>query len=199
MAEIHNILDGIAISTPAADIDPATITEFRDLHLRGQSQTLNPQIERAISTAICQVEHIADVVLLGRTYSQFTNTFPPAQFPLILRRWPVTEVISISYVDSDGMNQTMILDDVLVDLSTDPHLIHPSSPWPRLERAPKNVTVEFTAGYGTSESLPPIVKAAVFEIAATHFAHGLSGSKDDLRPIPHHLNAAIQTIRGRRI
>src|SRR5262245_20981499 len=81
------------------------------------------------------------VVFITQTFDYSASAFPATG--LVLPRWPVQSVTSISYVDGNGDPQTIAPEGYEVDPTSKPTVVTPiSGTWTGA------VTVRFVAGYG---------------------------------------------------
>ncbi len=117
----------------------------------------------------------------GRSYVQRTLEYILDRFPardrIMLPRPPVQEVISVTYLDRDGVEHTFT--DWLPALDGDPAVIRTRS-WPSARLYPAGaVRVRYVAGYPAREgrdtdyraNIPWAVKAAVLQTAGTYYEY----------------------------
>lgn len=78
----------------------------------------------------------------------------------VIRLPPLTSVTSITYVDSDGVTQTLAADQYLVDSKSQPARITPAYglSWPSARQQANAVIVRFVAGYGAAAAVPGCIK-----------------------------------------
>ena len=104
------------------------------------------------------------------TWEQYFDEFPDV---IEITKLPVASIVSVKYVDTDGDTQTMVVTtEYQVDYASPnrPCRILPAygAVWPATRAQPNAVTVNFTAGYGTADSVPATAKQAILMLAA-HF------------------------------
>jgi uncharacterized phiE125 gp8 family phage protein len=82
---------------------------------------------------------------------------------------PVTAIVEFTYLDSAGAEQTLDPADYQAWLDHSPPLLAPDvlTAWPALQAgALKPITIDFTAGYGTAQAVPELVKAEILKTLA---------------------------------
>ena len=81
---------------------------------------------------------------------------------IALPRSPVQSVDSITYLDTDGAEQTLSTDVYGVKLSEPAKIyLKPYQPWPSTYDVPGAVTINFTAGWQDTTEVPAGLKAAI--------------------------------------
>lgn len=91
--------------------------------------------------------------------------------PIYLQRAPVQAVTGITYIDANGVTQTLSPSAYIVDTDAEPARIAPaySTPWPVTRAQQGAVNVTYTAGYGdTADTVPLAIKQAL-KILVSHF------------------------------
>lgn len=158
----------IEIVTPPS-AEPISSTEAK-LHLRETATGQDSRIAIAIEGARMAVEAMTGRAMITRTLKLSLPAFPAE---IILPQPPLasaTQVTSVKYVDTDGTEQTLVLD-------TDYRVLAPSGPqaapgrvilaydktWPTPRTQPDAVRITFVAGYGsTGTSVPGPLREAMF-------------------------------------
>lgn len=88
---------------------------------------------------------------------------------ILLPRPPLRSVVSITCVDPDGEERTLVEnDDFYVDTASDPGRVYPAwrAGWPAVRRYPGAVRIRYVAGYERPEMVPENWKQALrFEVA----------------------------------
>lgn len=118
-------------------------------------------VKRLISTARSKCEHFCRRAFVTTTYTMGLDRFP-ACIRLPIGR--LQAVDSITYVDTNGVQQTLPPADYQVDTLTEPARIAPAAGkcWPSTQYETLNaVRVNFTAGYGSRDEQPTWVKDAI--------------------------------------
>lgn len=95
------------------------------------------------------------------------------RFPAEILLPPLQSVDLITYIDSDGVEQTLSADDYTVDYRSRPARIRPahSKAWPGTREQMGAVIVRFVAGYGDASSVPGTIKLWMLQRIATAIAN----------------------------
>jgi uncharacterized phiE125 gp8 family phage protein len=103
-------------------------------------------------------------------YATSLGRFAPPTAPIALLYPPLQSVESISYVDADGVTQTLDPADYVVTPGT-PGTIAPApgKAWPTAIDRPGAVTIAFTAGFGADATAVPEVAKLVVKILVAHW------------------------------
>ncbi len=147
-----------------------SLSEAKD-HLRVEQDDtdFDTDIEALILAAQDYVESETHQTVITSTFEATYNGFPVG--PLYVPGWPITSVISITYLDELG--NPAGVDEFQVDLTQSPVMVcpMPGAEWPvTQEGSLRPVTVQFQAGYGSSDtSTPPMLKAMIKLLVAHWF------------------------------
>lgn len=149
---------------PTTKITDATVEPFdladAKLHLR---ETLEDAANDAYITSLITTARTAAEDLMERTLLQTTwlHTAEHFDHEIRLYRGPVISIDSITYIDADGVQQTLDESAYIFDAYANPARIVPAwgTCWPATRCQPGAVAVQYKAGYGTTaDSIPkPIV------------------------------------------
>jgi uncharacterized phiE125 gp8 family phage protein len=132
----------------------------RHLQIEAIETYYDSDIEAYIRTAQEYVEEWTNLTLFQTTITAKWNRFPEAPVePLRLPAWPVSDVTSISYRNTDGTSVNLSkTTDVQLSLQSVPSFVQPlpNSEWPetQVDRVDA-VTIVFVAGYGTTSATVP--------------------------------------------
>lgn len=145
----------LRISVPS-EFEPLTLEQAK-AHCRVDFTDDDDLIRALVASARQRVESGTKRALCYRTYQQFFDGGFPAQIRLGIG--PVQEVVSITYLDDDGTEQTLASSLYRVALKGDTCRIEPAfgEAWPSVYPVLEAVTVTFRAGYtvpGGSPTLP---------------------------------------------
>ena len=91
---------------------------------------------------------------------------------IILEHPPLQSVEEIKYIDTDGNEQILDLDDIQIDTFNEPGRIKPAfgKSWPSTRKQFNTVLITYKAGYGDDESkMPDEVKRAVKLVVSHYF------------------------------
>jgi uncharacterized phiE125 gp8 family phage protein len=119
-------------------------------------------IASQLRAAVAAIEHRTDRALSPRVFTEWAPRFPwCAGERLTLARDPVTAIVGVTYVDSDGAEQTLDAADYRSIEGEPWSLLAPfAGSFPTTEERPDAVRVRYVAGYPAGEC-PPDLQAAV--------------------------------------
>jgi uncharacterized phiE125 gp8 family phage protein len=120
--------------------------------------TLDPLLGRFIRTARQMAETATRRALITQTLDLYLDSFP--FWEVTLPRPTLQSVTSITYVDDNGVTQTLDTSLYLVDTTTEPARITPAfgEVWPTTRWQTNAVRIRYAAGYGaTAASVPECV------------------------------------------
>lgn len=138
-----------------------------------------------IRSAVQLIEEETGYILLAREYRVDMPAFPGTAGLRIAMK-PVTAVVSVTYMDSDGIEQT--LDPSVYRL--DQYGLYPTinlayeQSWPATQSREDAVRVTFTAGVQQAEHIEPIAQQLLRLIVADWYENRESLSPLQLREIP---------------
>jgi uncharacterized phiE125 gp8 family phage protein len=121
--------------------------------------TLDPLLGRFIRTARQMAESATRRALITQTLDLYLDAFPG--WEITLPKPKLQSVTSITYVDDNGVTQTLDTSLYLVDTTTEPARITPAfgEVWPTTRWQTNAVRIRYVAGYGaTAASVPECVK-----------------------------------------
>ena len=121
--------------------------------------TADPILVMLIAAATKAAEAETRRALVTQTWDMSLDRFPGWEMHVPLP--PLQSVTSITYVDSDGVTQTLAADQYVVDTKSEPARITPAygCVWPSTRWQANAVTVRFVAGYGAAGAVPSGIKA----------------------------------------
>lgn len=150
-------------------------------HLRidaGAEDSIVFQLANAVSSYLDGRDGLLGRALITQTWRLTLDGFPSSACragpAIALPLPPLQAVQAVTYVDTDGAEQTLQPSDYLVRGigSDDGARIWPAvgTAWPQTQAIPGSVTVTFRAGYGdTASDIPSAIAQAALMIAATWF------------------------------
>lgn len=150
----------VRIITPPA-VEPVTVSECK-LDARVDGNAEDALFASWIITARSEVEIVSARALINRTLEMAFDRWPPEQW-ITLRYPPLVSVLSITYYDPEGMQQTLPTDQYIVEIDSEPGRIWlaPGANWPATHEIAR-IRVRYIAGYGTSpEDVPENYRAAI--------------------------------------
>lgn len=130
---------------------------------------LDSNIRNMLLAAQDYVERAANCLLTPATVTEVWEAFPWNNKPMELSIEPVRSLTSLTYIDTNGVTQTIVPQTLLT--SARPRLFPPINDyWPAVQ--PGNnvpITVVYTAGPANTKDARPSLRAAVLTIASQNF------------------------------
>lgn len=156
----------------AADILAWLSVVDMKLHLRlvgtAQDDVVSEMILAAYSMLDGPGGKYQRAILGPQEYEISIPTFPAEGGEIVLAFAPLRDVISISYVDADGVTQEMDASEYTVTGSSIRPAVSPLVAWPSAKSVPNAVTVVFTAGWD-ADKIPYRIRQATKMLAAHFF------------------------------
>lgn len=147
--------------------EPVDLDEAKD-HLRVSTSDDNSKITGYITAARKFVEDQLGRALITQTWDFWEDEFPYGYRALKLPRAPLQSVTSITYIDSDGTEQTVSDSIYTVDADSDPGRVYLAynQTWPTPRYQEKAIKIRYVAGYGDDpDDIPgPIIEAIKLQI-----------------------------------
>jgi uncharacterized phiE125 gp8 family phage protein len=150
----------MALKLTTAPTSPAVLLADAKLHLRKDGTDEDALITSFIQVATEAAEHNTGRALMPQQWTLSLDAFPQV---IALRRVPVTQIVSIKYDDTNGVEQT--LSPTLYELHNSDEFsaatIVPAydQSWPGTLCKPDAVRVVFAAGYADATKIPESIKA----------------------------------------
>lgn len=148
-----------SIVTSAPTVDPVSVQEAAD-YLRIDDTDSNSVLVRLIKTATRAVENLVGAAIITQQRKFFCSSFDDfAAVPL----WPVSAIVSIKYLDSSGVEQTLSSSVYeLVSLGSETAIrLQPQQSWPSVYWAPDAIRVVLTAGAASAAAADETLRMAV--------------------------------------
>lgn len=148
---------------------PIDLADVKD-HLRISSSDTqhNTLLTRHINAAAEQVEQDTGRTAIRATFVQSLDEF---EDEILLHRGPLQSVSSVTYYDTDGVQQTLSTDIYGVDTARG--MVHRKidQQWPATNRERNNVAITFVAGYAeVAANVPRLIQEAMLmQIGAWFF------------------------------
>lgn len=119
--------------------------------------TSDPELVALIKSARLMAEQELHRYLITQTLDAYFDTWPVCDGRHKIVLPPLQSVSSITYLDTNGDEQTLAADQYVVDAKSQPARITPAYgvSWPSLREQTNAVTVRFVAGYGAAASSVP--------------------------------------------
>jgi uncharacterized phiE125 gp8 family phage protein len=136
-------------------------------------------LEALLDAAVDEVESYLVRALCPQTWRLTLDAFPADDGAIRLKRPPVLEVVSITYVDEEGEEQALAADQYELDLSAFPPevVLAYGASWPAARAQRNAVTVTFRAGYEDDSGEEPVpavpgsIRSALLLLVGDLYAH----------------------------
>lgn len=161
-----------------ATTEPVTLEQVK-LQCRIEHSDLDTHLEGLIKTARKHVEAITRRTLLPQTRKLVLDAFPSEGEVIKLLYPPVTDVSSITYVDTSGTTQTWSSSNYIKSLTSEPARIATAYnvQWPITREQIDAVTVNYTVGYASADAVPQPLKQAILLLVESFYESGMEMSK----------------------
>lgn len=159
----------LELSTPPT-IEPVTVPDVK-AHLRIDIGTDDALLGVLITTAREEIERYLRRQIMPATWKLYLDGFPSV---IRLPRPPVSSVTSITYLDTDGVSQTLATTEYQTDLISEPARITTaeSKIWPSTQGGTYNtVTVTYVSGYTSIANVPTPIKVGIQMMAGDLYEH----------------------------
>lgn len=166
----------------AAQTEPVTTAEAKSaLYITNTDR--DTVIARLITTSIEMCQTDARLSFITQTRQMKLDRFPSCSpYEILIPYGPVIAIsgndgadpantLGISYVDSDGATQTLVLNtDFYLDSHGDLPRLSPVDSWPTdVDDRINAITITYTAGFGAAASVPSVIKEAILtQVAYMH-------------------------------
>jgi uncharacterized phiE125 gp8 family phage protein len=143
--------------------EPVTLAEAKS-HLRVEIADDDTLINTLIKAAREHVEKICSRALITQTWYLYLDSFPDSGEEIRIPMPPLATIVGITYVDIDGVTQTLAVGEYTVDANSEPARVKEAynETWPDTREIMNAVTVEFTCGYGDDETdVPQTIRQAM--------------------------------------
>lgn len=179
-------------------IAPAPVFENNDLinlHARIDSDDEEDILTHYVAAATQAVEGPRGIglALATQTWRQSLAGFPDDG--IVIELGPVQTIQSITYIDLDGVQQTLSPADYVYDLDTAPLTILPAygKTFPQARPQPGSVKVTFIAGYGDADDVPADLKQAILFMVSHYVENREAATEKNSRELP----LAVESILSR--
>lgn len=156
----------LIVITPPTE-EPVTLAEAK-LHCKVDGTDDDTLITALITAAREQAEHRTGRALCTQTLEAVLDMFPAG---IKLEKPPVLSVVSVKYLDTDGILQTLDPSAYELDKDSAPGWLVPAYGliWPVTRPVPNAVRVRYTAGYGAAAAVPKSIKAWMMMAVSTMY------------------------------
>lgn len=152
------------LKTPPT-LEPVTLAEAK-LHCKVDLTTEDDYITGLIVAARRYCEHMTGRAFVTQTWYLRGDYFPDK---IVIPFPKLQSVSSISYIDTDGVTQTLAATEYTVDAYREPGTIVEAydKSWPTTRDVDNCVTIEYVCGYGaTAASVPEGIRHAIKMLVA---------------------------------
>lgn len=148
--------------------EPVSLAEAK-AHCRVDGTSDDTLITALIVAAREQVEHKTGRAFCTQTWELVLDAFPAA---FALRKAPTQSLVSLKYLDVDGVEQTLDPADTLLDKDSEPGYLTPAygKTWPESYAVPNAVRVRYVCGYGAAAAVPQSIKSWMLLAIGTMYA-----------------------------
>lgn len=143
------------ITAPVAE--PVTVPEVKT-HTQVEHTADDALIGTLISAARQDAEHRLGRALITQTWEQILDAFID---PIYLPNSPIVSITSVKYIDSAGVEQTIVSTAYTLDVDNEPGRVKPAFgvAWPTPRTQHNAVRVRYVAGYGADgTNVPAAIK-----------------------------------------
>lgn len=138
-----------------------------------------------------------------QTIELATNSFPGSWFELPFG--PVESIVSVTYVDENGADQTMPPGDYEVDQFSEPPrlILAYGAEWPAARNSTNSVRVRYVTGFSLpgdspqSHSLPPAIRSAMLLVLGHFYENREDATTSAVTSIPLGAQALLDLNRVR--
>jgi uncharacterized phiE125 gp8 family phage protein len=131
-------------------------------------------IEEFIAAARDYFEAEAGVCFLPQTWDHIYDNFPYYSQPFELLRWPISSVVSLKFLDANGVWNTWDPTNYILNGASRPPRLAPTYAryWPILAlQSLGNVAIRVVAGFPDSKSIPPRLKQGLYMVLGHWYEH----------------------------
>jgi uncharacterized phiE125 gp8 family phage protein len=135
-------------------LEPLSLADAK-VHLKVDGTEEDALIGQMIVAARLACEHALGRALLEQVWERVLPAFPAAG--ILLGKPRVQQIVSVKYVDEDGVQQTLAPELYALDADSGPGWLFCAlgAQWPGTRAVPGAVRVRFTAGYGAEAASVP--------------------------------------------
>lgn len=151
--------------------EPLSLAEVK-AHCRVEHALDDSMISAMIIAARLAAEHELQRPLIKQTWEASFDMFPRRAEGLALGKFRPIAIVSVDYLDSDGVDTSMSDSDYILDSSAVPGWLYPvyDSSWPEARILANSVRVRFTAGYGVADDVPQCIKQWMLLLIGSMYA-----------------------------
>jgi len=150
---------------------PVSLAEAKaSLRLSQSDTTHDDNIGDLIDAATEQIEQDTDRAVINQDFDYQLNAFPGGRASIVIAPKPASEILAITYLDSDGVEQTLDPATYQLDKGRREVYLNSGESWPNTLAQQNAVTVSYRAGYGASQSnVPRLIRQAILLMVGSWF------------------------------
>lgn len=159
--------------------------------------TDDPLLSGLIAAARASAEAETGCALVTQTLDQYFDAFPC--WEIEVAKGPLQSVSAITYVDNDGVTQTLAADQYRVATGDERGRVEPAFGvvWPVARAQLDAVKVRYIAGFGAAAAIPQPIKQWMLLQIGHWYANRESVGDSRLQPLPY-VGALLDPYRVRR-
>lgn len=153
-------------------VEPLTLADMRvQCRLEPGDTDNDAMLTVAIAAARAKAESVTRSAVMPQTWDLTLDAFPSNEIKLA--RPPVTQIVSVKYLDADGATQTLDSSKYVLDDATFPGWVLPTygNAWPSTRAVGNAVAVRMTCGYANAAAVPGDLRLWLLMTAAFIFEH----------------------------
>ena len=156
----------VLVTAPAEE--PITLAEAK-LNLRVDHNDEDSRISALIAAARKAAENRSSTVLITQTLDYYLDRFPG--WEIELPKGPLQSLTSITYIDADGVTQTLSSAEYLVDVAHERGRITPAfgKVWPATREQINAIIIRYQAGRATAAAVSEEIKQWMHLAIATWY------------------------------
>ena len=159
--------------------------------LRVEHDDEDTLIESHLAAAVDYFASRCHIAVAATTFKLTLDRFPAGKGAIDLLRPPTQAVQSISYIDTEGNEQTLPESDYRLDKGVRPGRILPQFAWPDTSVEPLAVSVTYTAGFMSSNEAPALLTQGI-KLLVGHFYEQRGATSDrEAKRVPFALDAIV--------
>jgi uncharacterized phiE125 gp8 family phage protein len=161
-------------------------------HLKITSSDEDTSISSMIADARRCIEGRTGLVLTPRQVEECFDSLPEV---LALSSWPIRTIVSISYVDPNGADQSIASGQYRASIKKRPARLTAAvnSVWPFVAAVPSAVTVTVDAGYANPADVPETIIRAM-KLLVGHYYSNREAVVSGERAVAVELPMAVETL-----
>jgi uncharacterized phiE125 gp8 family phage protein len=156
------------ITAPTQDPVAIAMPEFKEYNRGIDGDDFDNAVAMLIKAAREAAQNYQNRAFFTQTWELSFDSFP--HMPLEIPLPPLQNIVSIKYIDANGVETAMDINDFVVDKRSEPGRITFKSgkQWPSVQLQPiDSVVIQFTAGHSDISKVPNTVKLA-YMVFITH-------------------------------